>query len=139
MGAGAQVHELTLLIEANGRVLGQVVNQLHLVGLALLLHILHSLCPGQLEAFQLQFLLADLAHLRFQLLQLVLGKGLGGVKIVIEAIVNRRADGQLYLGMQTLHGLGQDVGAGVPVGFAIGLIFKGVQIFFAHGWSLLFL
>ena len=132
MGAGAQVHELALLVEADDRVLGQVVDELHLVGLAPLLHELHGLFPGQLEPLQLQLLLADLPHLRLQLSQLVLGEGLGGVEVVVEAVVDGRADGQLHLRVQPLHGLGQDVRAGVPVGLAIFLVLKGIQFVIFH-------
>ena len=132
MGAGAQVGELPLLVEGDDGILGQIVDQLHLEGLAPLLHELDSLRPGQLEPLQLQLLLADLAHLRLQLGQLALGEGLGGVEIVVKAVVDAGADGQLHRGMEPLHGLGQHVGAGVPVGTAVLLIFKGVQIFFGH-------
>ena len=60
-------------------------------------------------------------------------EGEGGVKVVVPALVDGGADGQLYLGPQTLHGLGHDVGAGVPVGFAVFGVFKGVQVFVGHG------
>ena len=60
MGAGAQVGELPLLVEGDGGVLRQVVDELHLVGLLPLLHELHRLGPGQFEPLQLQLLLADL-------------------------------------------------------------------------------
>ena len=36
-------------------------------------------------------------------------------------------------------GLGQDVGAGVPIGPAVFLVFKGVRVFFAHDDSSLIL
>ena len=132
MGAGAEVHKLPLLVEGDHRVLGQVVDELHLVGLPLLLHEGDGLHPGQLEALQLQLLLADLPHLGLQLLQLGLGKGLGGVEVVVEAVVDAGPDGQLHLRVQALHGLGQHMGAGVPVGLAIALVLKGIQIFLAH-------
>ena len=102
------------------------------IGLFPLLHVLDSLGAGQLEALQLQLLFADLAHLTFNLLHDLRSKGEGGVHIVVEALVDRGADGQLHLRVQPLDRLGQDMGAGVSVGFAIGLIVKGIQIFFAH-------
>ena len=137
MGTGAQVGELALPIEGDVGVLGQVLNQLHLVGLPLLLHIADGLLPGQLEPLQLQLLLADLAHLGLDLLQVLLGEGLGAVQVIVEAVVDGRANGQLGVGPEPLDGLGQHMGAGVPVGLAIGFVFKGVQIFFAHGLCLL--
>ena len=133
MGAGAQVGELPLLVEGDGGVLRQVVDELHLVGLLPLLHELHRLGPGQFEPLQLQLLLADLPHLRLQLGQLGLGEGFGGVKVVVKPVLNGRADGQLHLGMEALHSLGQHVGAGVPIGLFVVGIFKGVQILVSHG------
>ena len=113
---------------------GQVIDQLHLVGFALLLHELDSLFPGQLEPLQLQLLLADLAHLALNLLHDLRSKGEGRVHIIVEALVDGGADGQLHLGIQALDGLGQHVGAGVPIGFPVGLVFKGILlVFLAHG------
>ena len=141
MGTGAQVHELSLLIEGDVGVGGQVVDQLHLVGLFLLLHELDGLGAGQLEALQLQLLLADLPHLCLDLRQVVGGKGKGRVQIVIKAVVDAGADGQLHLRVQALDGLGQDVGAGVPVGLAVLFVFKRkflvFLVDFAHSLFLL--
>ena len=139
MGAGAQVHELALLVEGDVGVGGQVVDELHLVGLALLLHELQCLLAGQLEALQLQLLLADLPHLRLDLRQVVGGKGKGCVQIVVKAVVDAGANGQLHLRPQALHRLGQDVGAGMPVRLAVLLVFKRVDVFLAHGTVLLVL
>ena len=125
MGAGAQIGELALLVEGDVGVLRQIMDQLHLVGLALLLHELEGLFPGQLKALQLQLLLADLAHLSLKLLQDLRSEGEGGVHVVVKALVDGGADGQLYLRVQALHRLGQNVGAGVPVGLAVALVFKG--------------
>ena len=138
VGAGAQVRELTLLIEGDDGILRQVVDQLDLVGLFLFLHELNGLGAGQLEALQLQLLLADLPHLGFQLGQLGLGEGGGGVEVVVEPVFDGGANGQLHLRVQALHGLGQDVGTGVPVGLAVFGIFKRIQVvFFRHGVFLL--
>ena len=105
----------------------------------MLLHQRQSLSPGQLKPLQLHLLLADLAHLAFQLGEVLGGEGAGGVKVVVEAVLNGGADGQLHLGVQPLHGLGQHMGTGVPIGLTVLRIFKGVQIlFFAHGIALLF-
>ena len=99
MGAGAQVGELALAVEADDGVLRQVVDQLHLVRLALLFHEGDGLGAGQLKALQLQLLLADLAHLGFQSLQVCRGEGDGSIEIIVKAIVDGGADGQLHLGV----------------------------------------
>ena len=141
MGAGAQVGELALLVEGDVGIGGQILDQLHLVGLALLLHELDGLFPGQLKPLQLQLLLADLAHLALDLLHDLGGKGEGRVHIVIEAFLDRGADGQLHLRVQTLDGLSQNMGAGVPIGLAVLGIFKAVLVvhFFGHAGFLLLL
>ena len=136
MRAGAQVDELALLVEGDMGIGGQVVDELHLVGLLLLLHELQGLLAGQLEALQLQLLLADFAHLRLDLRQMLRRKGEGCVQIVVKAAVDAGADSQLHLRPQALHGLRQNVGAGMPVGLAVLLVFKGV-VFFAHDRVLL--
>ena len=124
VGAGAQVRELTLLIEGDDGILRQVVDQLDLVGLFLFLHELNGLGAGQLEALQLQLLLADLPHLGLDLGHVLRSKGKGCVHIVVPALLDGGADGQLHLGPQALDGLRHDVRAGVPVGLAVFLIFK---------------
>ena len=139
VGAGAQVGKLTLLVEGDVGVLRQVVDQLHLVGLLLLLHELDGLGAGQLEALQLQLLLADLPHLCLDLRQVIGGKGKGCVQIVVKAVVDAGADGQLHLRPQALHRLRQNVGAGMPVRLAVLLVFKRVDVFLAHGTVLLVL
>ena len=63
MRACAQVGELALLVEGNGSVFRQIVNQLYLVRLLALFHELDGLCARQLEALELLLLLADFAHL----------------------------------------------------------------------------
>ena len=136
-GPGAQVGELALLIEGDVGVLGQILDQLHLEGLRLLLHELNGLGPGQLEPLQLQLLLADLPHLRLDLGQILLCEGKGCVQIVVKTAVDGRADGQLHLRPQALDSLSQHVGAGVPIGLAILLVFKRVLVFFAHDSFLL--
>ncbi len=114
-------------------ILRKIVDELHLEGLALLLHKLEGLAPGQLKPLQLQLLLADLPHLGLDLGQMLGGKGEGGVHVVVPALVDRGADGQLDFRPQPLHGLGHHVGAGVPVGLAVFRVFKGVlKIFFCH-------
>ena len=123
MGAGAQVHELTLLVEADDRVLRQVADELHLVGLALLLHEGDGLRPGQLEPLQLQILPLDLLHGLLDLLEVVGGEVEGRVEVVIEPVLGGGADGQLHLRPEAFDGLGQDVGGRVPIGPAtVGIV-----------------
>ena len=139
MGASAQVREIPLLVEADNSILGQVVNELYFIGLFLFFHKFDGLSAGQFEAFQLQLFLADFAHFCFQGSQIIGSEGSRSIKIIIEAVVNAGADGQLYIGVQSFHSLRQHMGAGVPIGFAVFLVFKGKLIFFRHFLFLLYI
>ncbi len=57
----------------------------------------------------------DLAHLLFDLLQIVGGEWGGAVEIVIEAVLDGRPDSEFGLGIQFQHGGCQQVGGGVAV------------------------
>ena len=117
----------------------EIVDKLHLVGLTLLLHKPKGLLPGQLKPLQLQLLLANLPHFALDFFHDLRGKGEGRVHIVVKPLVNGRSDGQLHLRIQALHRLGQDVGAGMPVGFPVFRVFKCILfVFFAHGNSSLY-
>ena len=137
MGAGAQVGELALGIEGNDGILRQILDQLHLVGLIALLHVGNGLGPGLLAADDGKALLADLLHLGLDLLHMLRGEGKGGVEVIVPALVDGGADGQLHLRPQALHSLGHDVRAGMPICLAVLGVFKGVQVFFTHGFALL--
>ena len=127
VGAGAQVHELALLVEADGRVLGEIVDELHLVGLPLPLHEGDGLRPRELEPLQLQILPLDLLHGLLDLLEVVGGEVEGGVEVIVEPLLGGGADGQLHLGPQALDGLGQDVGSRMSIGPAAVGVLKGEQ------------
>ena len=130
--ASAEVGKLALRVERDVRVLGQIVDQLDLIRLVLFLHIFDGLFPRQLEALQLQLFLADLAHLGLNGVKIFLREVERRVKVVIEAVVDGRADGELDFGPQTLDGLRHDVGTGVPVRFAVLRVFKREFIVFRH-------
>ena len=126
MRAGAQVGELALLVERDGLSLRQVVDQLNLV--RLVLHQLECLVARQLKALNLELLLADLAHLRLDLLHDLRRECERAVQIVVKAVVDGRTDCQLDLRIQTLDRLRQNVRAAVPIRLAILFVFERVLI-----------
>ena len=132
MGAGAQIGEIALLVEADDCVFRQIVDELNLIGLVLFFHEFDSFSAGQLKALQFQLFLADFTHFCFQSSQIVGSEGSRSIEIIVEAVVDAGADGQLYIGMQSFHSLRQHVGAGVPIGFAVFFVFKGKLFFFRH-------
>ena len=58
--------------------------------------------------------LDDLLHPLLDGLEVLRSEGLGDLEVVVEAVFDGRADAQLGTGELQLHGLGEDVGAGVP-------------------------
>src|SRR5690606_190251 len=53
----------------------------------------------------------DLAHARLDLLQIFGGEGFRAVEVVVPAALDHRADGDLGVGPELLHGAGHDMGA----------------------------
>jgi hypothetical protein len=93
---------------------GNRVDQLDLVGLALLGEDLLGpvAAPGLLgEGFVRR---DDLAHLRLDGGEVLRGEGLVAGEVVVEAVLDHRADGHLRSRKKLLHGLGQNVRAIVP-------------------------
>ena len=134
MRACAQVGELALLVEGDRSVFGQVVDQLYLVRLLALLHELDSFLTRKLEALELFLLLADLTHLGLECVQMLLREGERCIEVVIEAVFDSRADGQLDLRVQTLYRLSEDVGNRVTVRVTVFLVFKRVLVVLRHGF-----
>ena len=116
MRARAQIHELALTVKADHRVLRQILDQLHLVVLVSLLHEGDRLISGKREALQRQTLLHDLLHFLFNGGKILAGDGLLELKIIVEAVLDRRPDRQLRVRIQALYRLSQNVGGGVAEG-----------------------
>jgi len=110
----AHVNVLALLEEAELGFVDQISHVLDLVVLLALLHQLHSLVTGQDEGLDGQIFLADLAHLFFDVGQIVIGElGVAQIDIVVEAVLGGRAKGEVSLGIQALDSLRHDVSSGV--------------------------
>ena len=126
VGASAEVGELALAVEGNVVALGGVLlNELDFIGLAPVLHELSGVGGGEGETLDGGLFLDDLLHLGFQGSQILRSEGLFHVKIVVEAAVDGRADGELCPRKKTLHGLGQQMGGGVPEGLFAVLVIEG--------------
>ena len=136
MRTGAQVGKFALLIERDDLVLRQVIDELNLI--RLILHQLQCFRPGQLKTLHLELFLADFAHFCLDLLHDLRGERKWRIQVIIEAVVNRRTDCQLYLRVQALDSLCQNMGAGMPVCFAILLIFKRILIVCHEKFLLIF-
>ena len=122
----AQIGEAALRVETHRLdVGGEVVDQFHLVGLALLLEELHGLFPAHFAAREGLVLGGDLRHARFDLLQVLGREGRLVVEIVVEAVLDGGADRHLDVREDVLHRLGHDVGDAVAQNAHA---FRGVDI-----------
>ena len=118
VGAAAQVHEVVAgVVHGDGLALGQVVDELFLIFLALedmkRLFLAHHLAGPGLLAFH------DLLHLLLDGGEVLGADAPGQQEIVIHAVGDLRADGDLHIlpAEDFHHGLGQYVGQRVAVDF----------------------
>ncbi len=113
MGTAAEIDEVALAVERDRLAVRDRGDDLGLVVLAHVLEQLHRLVPGHHRTLDLVICLGQLLHPRLDFLQ-VLGMEAGRIgEVVVEAVLDHRADGDLGLGVELLHRLGQQVGGGV--------------------------
>ena len=115
MGTCAQIHEISLGIEGDLRVLRKVFDQLHFVRLILFLHESDGFFSWKGIALDLGAFFDDLLHFLFQGVQLFPGKGFV-IKIIVKSCVNGGTDGELCLGIQVFHRFCQHMGSRVAKG-----------------------
>ena len=108
----AQVDEVVLAVDGDAGVGGDGVEQLQLVGLVLFLEDGAGLVAAHNLALQSGGFLDDGFHLLLDGVE-VLAVERTEVEVIEETLVGRRADGQLGLGVEVLHGLGHDMCGGV--------------------------
>jgi len=106
--AAAQVDEVALLVEADG-VVFDGLEQLDLVDLLCLAHAADGLVSGQLDPLERQVLGDDRAHLVLDARQVIGADGLGQLEVVVEAVVDGRADGEPGAWEQPGDGVRHDV------------------------------
>ena len=111
MRPAAQIEPAVLMVERDRLPLGDVVEQLDLVVLALRL----EPAPGVLAAHHLAAKRLvrrdDLGHAGLDPLQILGMERLVAREVVVEPVLDRRADGHLGARVQILDRLGHDVGA----------------------------
>ncbi len=128
MRAAAEIEPLALRVDVEVLAFGNRVDEFELVGLALVGEHLLGLvaCPDVLGEGTV--LRDDLAHLRLDGDEVFRREGLGPREIVIEAVLDHRADGDLRAGKERLHGLRQHVRGIVPDEFQRARIVAGEKL-----------
>ena len=114
MRAAAHVDVLEVVIKAGMIILADVLlKDLHLVRLVSCLEDIVGLLPGNLLLYDVVLLGSELMHALLKLLQLLVREGVIDVDIVVEAVVDNRADCHLGLRIKLLEGMAEQVRAGV--------------------------
>ena len=121
--AGAEVDKFALLIKADRLALGDVGDQFELIRLAALFHQRGGLVARQLEAADFQIFLNDFFHLGLDFFEILAAERRRRVEIVVKAVVDGRADGELTVGVQAFDRLRHHMRGAVP---------QRLQIFFFH-------
>ena len=110
----AEVDELPLSVAGDAFV-GKLPRDLHLQGIVLPLEDRDGFRDRHLEAGDLEVLPDDAAHLRLDLLQVLGCEGTLRQEVVVVAVLDGRADPDLNVGKEPLHGLRGQVGRRVAV------------------------
>ena len=110
MRAAAQVLPVAVPVHAQRLVAGDGVDQFDLEGLAALLVMPDR--AGAVPDFGAHGIAGvdDLLHLLLDQAQILGGERLGAVEIIVPAIFDHRADGDLHIRPDLLHGAGHDMG-----------------------------
>src|SRR5499425_378129 len=108
----AEIDEVPLLVQGDG---GRIdaADDLHLERLAALLEEADGLLARQLRALEGRVGLGELTHARLDSLEVLRREGRGLGEVVVEAVLDGRANGDLDLGEELLHRLRHQVGGGV--------------------------
>src|SRR5262249_27501067 len=109
MWAAAEVDEFSRGVKRDHRLVGLFLDQFAFKNLVGILVKLQRFGFGQELALVLQILFGKLVHLLFDFPQVFGGEGLLAQEFVKEAIVNRRTDAQLHIGVNLGHRRGQQV------------------------------
>ena len=130
MRACTKVSKLTLNIQRNLCILWQIINQLYLVVLTSLGEHIQSFLTANQLTLQLQVLLDNLVHFLLDFLQILIGKALLHVNIIVETIFNSRTNGQLniFILVQTLHSLSKNMRCSMTEGMTSPFILKGQKL-----------
>ena len=115
VGPAAEIDELALPVERDLAMVGQAgFDVLDLQALAQVLAELQGLVAVHFHPLERLVFLDDPGHFGLDLGEILFGKPPLGLEIVVEAVLDRGAKGQLDAVVEPHHRPGHDVGTGVP-------------------------
>jgi hypothetical protein len=113
MGSPAEIDKVSLAVAGNGFIL-QSLNKLYLICLPLLGKKIQSLLPGEQLPGERNLFLGKAAHLFFDLGEILFGYLSRYFEVIVEAVLDGRANGVLATGKESKHCLSQKMRPGVP-------------------------
>ena len=130
VGAGAEIRKLALRIGGDDLVLGQILDQLDLVVLALGTEELDCFVARDLTALKFQILLDNFLHFLLDVAQIGIRQLAIHVEVIVEAVLNRGTNGELHVAVriEALHCLSHDMCSRVAQCMAATRILKGQHL-----------
>jgi len=113
MRTATEIDKLGLCVEAQVFVRRDRIDNLRLVVFALLFEKRHRFVAADQRAFDRYGLLGEFRHARFDLAKVLFGQRVDCCEVVVEAVVDHRADRDLSAGVELLDRLRHEVRAGV--------------------------
>ena len=98
MGPAAEIHPLALFVDRDLLVARQIFNNLHLVVLTHIAKDFDRLVSGADDTFDGQVVRGNFRHALLNVLEIFRGKVMPRGKVVIKAVFDRRANGDLCAG-----------------------------------------
>ncbi len=112
VGSPAQVDELSLAV-AGDLLVRKVPDQFLLVALSPFLEKRERLLPGKKDTFHRESLVHDADHFLFDAGQVLFGELPGDLHVVVETVLDGRANSQLRAGKQAAHRLSHEMRGGM--------------------------
>ncbi len=113
MRSAAQIRKIALAVQRNDFAFRQIINDFGFVMFAFVREKLDSFITRHNHALQLFVAFDDFMHFLFDFCKIISGKRLFARKVIIKAVFNSRADGNLNVRPQFFDGLSHNVRAGV--------------------------
>ena len=106
----AQVCEVTLFVEGNNRIFGQILDQFYFVGFLSFFHVFDCFFSGHCECFNCDVFFRNFFHFCFQSFQFFLCESFFSVEVIVETVSDCGTDSNFCFRVQTFYSLSQHMG-----------------------------